>query len=177
MEQLSRTVSAESTKSWKASQLLASSVASTSPVSSRKARSSEPDTTSGNVERASISMPPPATKVMAMQLPSRRPSKASESMAVDELDATPTLEASRGGSPIPPQTLALPDTAYRQPAKTDGDAESNRMSFSSLYSLGSAIHSTGARGLSGPSSVAGSEPEGTPFTSPCYRIFTVVDTW
>lgn len=160
MEQLSRTVSAESTKSWKASQLLASSVASTSPVSSRKARSSEPDTTSGNVERASISMPPPATKVMAMQLPSRRPSKASESMAVDELDATPTLEASRGGSPIPPQTLALPDTAYRQPAKTDGDAESNRMSFSSLYSLGSAIHSTGARGLSGPSSVAGSEPEG-----------------
>ncbi|OCK86303.1 hypothetical protein K432DRAFT_341380 [Lepidopterella palustris CBS 459.81] len=173
MEQLSRTVSTESTKSFNSARLLSSD---TSPISIRKARSSDPDTTSGNVERASISMPPPASKAFPRQFPSRRPSKVSDSgilagtafqenfsdlrngSAIDETDTTPTLEGSRGGSISSAQTLTLPDTAFPH-SKSEGDVESNRMSFSSLYSLGSAIYN-GTRGLaSGTSSVSGSEPE------------------
>ena len=193
MEQLSRTISTESTKSssWATSLLAAGN--GSSPAS-RKARSSEPETEGGIVERSSVSMPPPASKSMAMrQFPSRRPSKASDSnnagvfglfetsgapssrhfhssnpststgsgSAIDETDITPTLEPSRHGSIAAGLThlpLALPDTAYR--SKSDPETESNRMSFSSLYSLGSVIMNN-ARGLSGPSSVTGSEPEGT----------------
>ncbi|KAF2191080.1 hypothetical protein K469DRAFT_735960 [Zopfia rhizophila CBS 207.26] len=167
MEQLSRTTSAESSRSWTTPHLLGSG--NTSPVSSRKARSSEPDTTSGNVERSSVSMPPAASRAIARQFPSRRPSKASDTSilenvgstrngsAIEERDTTPTLEAARGGGLAATQTLTLPDTAL-QKSKSEGDSESNRMSFSSLYSLGSAIY-TGTRGLSGPSSVAESEPE------------------
>ncbi|KAF2865897.1 histidine phosphatase superfamily-domain-containing protein [Massariosphaeria phaeospora] len=166
--ELTRTASAESTRSWTTPHLLASGSSSTS--ASRKARSSEPETGGANVERASVSMPPPASKAIARQFPpSRRPSKASDSSIVDlrngpagdEADtATPSLEASRGAS-LAYASLALPDTGYRdRPSRSEPDAESNRMSFSSLYSIGSAIY-TGTRGHSGPSSVAGSsEPEG-----------------
>ncbi|KAH7138909.1 histidine phosphatase superfamily-domain-containing protein [Dendryphion nanum] len=184
MEQLSRTVSSESSRSsWTTSLLLAAGNG-TSP-SSRKARSSEAETEGGNVERSSVSMPPPASKSIPRQFPSRRPSKASDSSfldsigapsarnaysnasastgsAVDETDTTPTLEASRHGSLAATLThlpLALPDAAYRSKSVSDPDIDSHRMSFSSLYSLGSVIMNN-ARGLSGPSSVTGSEPEG-----------------
>lgn len=123
------------------------------------------------MDRASVSMPPPASKSIARQFPSRRTSKASDSSllesigaarngsAIDEeADVTPTLEGSRNGNPTATQAFSLPDAAFYR-SKSDPDAESNRMSFSSLYSLGSVIMNT-TRGLSGPSSVAGSEPEG-----------------
>ncbi|KAF2814982.1 uncharacterized protein BDZ99DRAFT_566894 [Mytilinidion resinicola] len=170
MEQLSRTVSTESTRSRTSPHILSSGTAN---VTTRKARSIDPDTTSGNAERASISMPPPAS--LARQYPSRRPSKASDSgilttaglvenlgalrngSAIDETETTPTLEGSRGGSISTAQTLTLPDAARRQ-SRSEVDTESNRMSFSSLYSLGSAIYN-GTRALSGSSSVI-SEPEG-----------------
>ncbi|KAF2196498.1 hypothetical protein GQ43DRAFT_254554 [Delitschia confertaspora ATCC 74209] len=169
MEQLSRTTSSESTRSWKTPQLLAASGTSSSP-SARKARSSEPDTTSGNVERASISMPPPASKTVVKQAHSRVPSKdgsLTDSMSrsrhgsvVEEVDTTPTLEAARRGSVPLTHSLVLPDSAYRQQPKGETDTESNRMSFSSLYSLSSVVYN-GSR-LSGASSIAGSEPEGKP---------------
>ncbi|KAF2789910.1 hypothetical protein K505DRAFT_283544 [Melanomma pulvis-pyrius CBS 109.77] len=179
MEPLSRTISGESARSW-TPHLLSSGTSS----SSRKSRGSEPETgprpiagTDGSaaptapkhVERSSVSMPPPASKAIPRQFPSRRPSKASDSIifentgdarngsAIDESDTTPTLEASRGVSLASTHALALPDTAYR--TSRDTDLESNRMSFSSLYSLGSVIYNSTARGLSGPSSVSGSEPE------------------
>lgn len=169
MEQLSRTVSAESTRSWTTPHLLTSGN-STSPAN-RKARSSEPETGGGNVERASVSMPPPASKAIARAFPSRRASKASDTSLLEHFDAvrhggsaiaefddtTPTLQAARAGSLSLASSLAHPD-AHRPP-RSDVDAESNRMSFSSLYSIGSAIHPN-PRGLSGPSSLAGSEPEG-----------------
>ncbi|OCL13025.1 hypothetical protein AOQ84DRAFT_385688 [Glonium stellatum] len=157
MEQLVRTSSGESARSWRSSHLLPPSP---SLVSSRKARSTEPDITSRNVERASISMPPPASKSAARQFPSRRLSKASDNgigSAVDETDTTPTLEGSHSASLSSAHALMLPDTAFRQP-RPDGDTESNRMSFSSLYSAGSAVYN-GPKGLSGTSSIAGSEPE------------------
>ncbi|KAF2115867.1 histidine phosphatase superfamily-domain-containing protein [Lophiotrema nucula] len=166
MEQLSRSVSTESSRSWTTPQLLASS--SSSPAS-RKARESVPEIDRSDGNRASVSMPPPASKSIARAFPSRRPSKASDSFdhvsfaksgsAIDEVDTTPTLEAARGSLASSSQTLTpLPDSAYRPP-RSDTDADSHRMSFSSLYSIGSTIYNN-ARGLSGPSSIsAGSEPE------------------
>lgn len=166
MEQpLSRTVSAESTQSWQ--QLTTASGAS---AAGRKARSSEPETGGGNVERASVSLPPLGSKAIR-QIPSRRPSKASDSSlfeyfgsvrsgsAIEESDATPTLEGSRGGlGQVNP--LLLPE-AFRLPRSDVDGAESNRLSFSSLYSIGSAIFANNrGHSWSGRSSVVGSEPEG-----------------
>ncbi|KAF2687198.1 hypothetical protein K458DRAFT_401771 [Lentithecium fluviatile CBS 122367] len=165
--ELSRTVSSESTRSW-TPHLLAASGDGASPTS-RKARSSEPETGGPNVERSSVSMPPPATKAVLRQFPPRRLSKASDSgileflgaarngHAVEDTDnATPTLEAARGGNLA--AALTLPDAHH--PARSEGELESNRMSFSSLYSIGSAIYPN-ARTMSGPGSIAGSEPDGS----------------
>lgn len=177
MEQLSRTVSAESTRSW-TPHLLASG--SSSSAASQKARSLEPETGGATVERCSVSMPPPASMAVPRQFPSRRPSKASDSSpfssssaprygsAIDDTDTvTPTLEAAREGAAAA-SALTLPD-AHRQP-RSDGDGESNRMSFSSLYSIGSAIFPN-TRGMSGPGSVAGSEAEGMS----CGRLYPAAD--
>lgn len=173
MDPLTRTTSAESTRSRSSHPL----TASTSPtlLGNHKARTAEPDTTS-DVARASISMPPPASRSVARQFShSRKPSKASDSAildvgtpassidhkllngsAVDDADLTPTLEGSQ--SEIA-NSLTYPDSVVAGQPKGDTDVESNRMSFSSLYSLGSAIHNS-TLGRSGPSSVAGSELEG-----------------
>jgi inositol hexakisphosphate/diphosphoinositol-pentakisphosphate kinase len=159
--ELSRTVSSESAR---AQHLLASGNGH-SPAS-RKARSSEPETDGGNVERASVSMPPPANKGIARQFSSRRLSRASDISQVegsgparnDEDPGTALETSSRLGYFAGAQTLALPDTAFYR-SRSDPDADSNRLSLSSLYSLGSVILSS-TRGMSGPGSVAGSEPEG-----------------
>ncbi|KAF1947762.1 hypothetical protein EJ02DRAFT_449243 [Clathrospora elynae] len=163
---LTRTVSSEGTQSWQ--QLTSASGAS---AAGRKARSSEPETGGGNVERASVSVPPLGAKAIRQSLPSRRPSKASDSSlfeyfgqawsgsAVDESDTMPTLEGPRGslvGAPVNP--LLLPDS-FRHP-RSDVDsagAESKRLSISSFVS---AIANTRGYNWSGRSSVAGSESEG-----------------
>jgi inositol hexakisphosphate/diphosphoinositol-pentakisphosphate kinase len=177
MEQLSRTVSSESTRSW-TPHLLASGDGT--PPSNRKARSSEPETGVGNVERSSVSMPPPASKAVPRQFPLRRLSKASDSgildflgvarsgCAVEETDnATPTLETARAGYLA--STLPLPD-AHR-PTRSEADLDSNRMSFSSLYSIGSAIYPANTRAMSGPGSIAGSEAEGESLIRVCIFLF------
>jgi inositol hexakisphosphate/diphosphoinositol-pentakisphosphate kinase len=165
---LSRTVSAESTRSWQ--QLMAGS----SPAD-RKARSSEPETGGETVGRASVSLPPSGSQAIR-QMPTRRPSKASDSIfdffgqarnsyngsAIEEVDTTPTLEGTRA-SLAPVNALMLPE-AFRPPRhQPDVDAaENKRLSFSSLYSIGSAIFAnTRGHSWSGRSSVAGSESEGT----------------
>jgi hypothetical protein len=72
-------------------------------------------------------------------------------------DLVTRLDNARNMGPVPnSNTFMLPDAALRQPLLKDVDTESNRLSLSSLYSLGSTAH--GAKG-SGPSSVAGSEPD------------------
>lgn len=138
---------------------------SASADSSRKARSAEPDLAArdnGLVKRASISMPPPASTAMHRYSHSRRASKASDivassstlhpdSAAIHGQGESPVLEAK---DPLHGHPTALQQ--YLKPS--EGDTESNRMSFSSLYSLGSVVYS-GARALttSYPSSIAGSE--------------------
>lgn len=161
--QLSRTISAESARSWQ--QLTTAS--GTSPTGT-KARSSEPETGGENVERASVSMPPSGSQAMR-QLPCRQPSKACEGSrceassflsgtAGDSAGATSTtLGALRGGYSGSP-ALTAPDS-FRLPP-SDVDVVSKRRSLTSLYSLGSALyaHSRG-HSWSGRSSMA--ESEGT----------------
>ncbi|KAJ4338995.1 inositol hexakisphosphate and diphosphoinositol-pentakisphosphate kinase [Ascochyta clinopodiicola] len=149
---LSRTTSTESTST-------SPSTASWQPSSGRKARASEP-------EEQMLS--PLSTAALApvhpVVLTARRPSKASESLldyfgrnnafAVDDeqTDATP-LAAARY-----PLSLSLSE------AKSRSDVEENRsrhLSFSSLYSIGSAIYAnTRGHSWSGRSSLMGSEPDG-----------------
>jgi len=170
MEKLERTISGDSSRSRHA----LSSAAS--PAVCRKARS-DLDVASGNVERSSVSMPPPSTVHTARHPVSRRPSKASDSL----LAVVDMSQRTSPGSVIDDEGLVnegsstalkvvdssnsmLPEAALRPPRASDGEYDANRMSFSSLYSLGSAIYNS-ARGLasgapSGPSSAAESEVDG-----------------
>lgn len=183
---LSRTASAESTHSWQ--QLMAGSLAA-----DRKARSSEPETGGDSVGRASVSLPPSGAQAIR-QLPQRRASKASDSIldffghgrssnssssangsAIDEVETTPTLEGTRTSSLVPLTALMLPDALRPPPPPRpppDADApENKRLSFSSLYSIGSAIYAnTRGHSWSGRSSWAGSEFEGMQIEYPSIRI-------
>lgn len=180
MEPLAHTSSKDSVKSHLSPRLLSEPSASTSTAISRKGQSLDPGTTPGNVDRAIISMPPPASVSVTRQypaVPSRNllrsfnpdkatikatgttttaPPTAGDAHGSD--DTTPTLE----GNQIPQYTtpLMLPEAALYPGKPADPETESNRLSFSSLYSLGSAIYDR-ARGVgvSGPSSAAGSEAE------------------
>jgi hypothetical protein len=72
-------------------------------------------------------------------------------------DLLTRLDNARNMAPLPTSnTFMLPDAALRQPLSKDIDTESNRLSISSLYSLGSNAHVPKG---SGPSSIAGSEPD------------------
>ncbi|EON64820.1 hypothetical protein W97_04054 [Coniosporium apollinis CBS 100218] len=132
-------------------------------------------------------MPPPASKSVPQQYFDRRPSRAWEpgerpaaerkaaekaqsdirgmvpapGSAIDDTDITPTIEG-LGSKWLSSASLRLPDSAIDS-SKSDSGIESKRMSFSSLYSLGSAIYN-GAVGAaaSAPSSVAGSELDARP---------------
>ena len=167
---LSRTVSSESAQSW---QQLSS--ASGATAAGRKSRGSEPETGLAMVERASVSMPPSGSKAIR-QIPSRRQSKASDSSffeffghsrngsAIDDADATPTLESIRGGfAPVNP--LLLPES-FRLPRSDVDGAESKRLSISSVVS---AIVNTRGYSWSGRSSIAGSEDCGC-YTLLCTRL-------
>lgn len=69
----------------------------------------------------------------------------------DDLDKTPSVVGQQPHPASEPYTpLILPDSSLRPPhsSSTNPDIEGNRLSFSSLYSLGSAIYS-GAAGSSG----------------------------
>ena len=172
---LTRTASSDSTLSW---QHL--TTASGTSVAGQKARSSEAETGIASVERASVSLPPLGAKAIRQSLPVRRASKASDSSlieyfgsvwsgsAIDETDATPTLESTRGSlASAPVNPLLLPES-YRHARPDVGTAavESKRLSVSSFVS---AI-SNRAYSWSGRSSVAGSEAEGTSCVRQCTSI-------
>ncbi|KAL1631213.1 inositol hexakisphosphate and diphosphoinositol-pentakisphosphate kinase [Neofusicoccum ribis] len=147
MDPLTRTTSGESTRSRHGSHSLSGA---SSPSANRKARSADPGTSLGDVDRASISMPPPNPKPIARQQPDRRPSKASDTLVpASSIFDHPEAQNSSAIDDDPTPTTAMSPSA---------DKESNRMSFSSLYSLGSQIYNS-ARGSGGPSSIAGSEPD------------------
>ena len=98
MDQLQRTQSRESAKSSKTTGGGAHSLSSASSATStsRKARSAENETTSNNVERPALSMPPPASRTVSRNFPSRRLSKASDSLLL----LSPGIIDGHGDSPL-----------------------------------------------------------------------------
>ena len=167
MEPLERVESADSVRSRASSHHLS---AASPALNRRKSRFADAQTDSGDVERASISMPPPNSKLGPRQFSSQRrlsrtldlglqdtTNKMKSTSAIDDSEGTPTLDGARKGNVSP--TASLPDPVFLAP-RSEPDLESNRMSFSSLYTYGSALYDR-ARGamISAPSSVADSEPE------------------
>ena len=75
----------------------------------------------------------------------------------DDLEKTPSIQGAEWRpAPTSYASLTPPDSALRPPKPSSVDSESNRLSFSSLYSLGSAIYSGATGGMSGPQSAASS---------------------
>ena len=163
-----------------ASHSLLSTSASSASVTSRKSRFADVGTTSA-IGRASISMPPPVSKPSPNYKPSvmRRPSAglvkddglgtlnamegfsearvSNEPALQEDLEKTPSLAGSQanvGSETYAP--LSLPDSTLKPFASSiaGADVEGNRLSFSSLYSLGSAIYSGATGGSSIPSAAS-----------------------
>ncbi|KAF2424904.1 hypothetical protein EJ08DRAFT_681740 [Tothia fuscella] len=170
MDPLVRTSSIESTASIQSRSNTHNLSSAASSVSSRKGRT-ETDTTTNNVERASVSMPPPGTKPITRQYSSGRPilpdslkdkanKSASTAAALAELpvDVTPALDGTRK-APSDPTTK--PHAAlHSAKAMEFENGDPKRASISSFYSIGSAIYN-GARSIAGSyaGSVADSEPD------------------
>lgn len=166
------------------------STSSDTALPSRKSRFADPGTAGGNIGRASVSMPPPATKPSSIYRPAnsrlpvttlnatetkeegstidgaREGQALSDSAAFEELHKTASLPNSQAAAASEPQSPSgLADFGLRPPGPGLG-RPGDRLSFSSsLYSLGSAIYN-GAAGLSSApqsaaSSNAGSIKSGT----------------
>ncbi|KAF2145144.1 uncharacterized protein K452DRAFT_356452 [Aplosporella prunicola CBS 121167] len=155
MDSQARSPSAEGTRPRRESHSLSGA---SSPSANRKARTADPGTSIGDVERASLSMPPPTTRPSPYQPPDRRPSKASETSSLAASGVLDYPEVHHLQS-----TSAIDDAAEStttESVRGNADKESNRMSFSSLYSLGSQIYNSArVSATSGPSSLTGSEPD------------------
>ena len=147
----------------------------------RKSRFADVGTTGTSIGRASISMPPPAAKPSSIYKPFavRRPSALNNSsmdikeveagidgtieecIAIDhagleDIERTTSLPGSQRTSasdrPIPPGFL----DAYLKASTPNLNKPGDRLSFSSLYSLGSAIYNGAAALSSAPQSTASS---------------------
>ena len=146
---------------------------------SRKSRFADVGTLGGSIGRASISMPPPATKPSSIYKPasSRRPANMSnaldlregetvfdgtveesvggDSAVLQDLERTTSLPGSQGAVASESQSPLVPSDSDLKPPSSGPNKQGDRLSFSSLYSLGSAIY--GAAGLSSaPPSAEGS---------------------
>lgn len=179
-----------SSKPSQPSRTFSHSLMSNSPdpsITSRKSKFSDSGTTSA-VGRASISMPPPIMKPSHHKPPISRQATAilaasesstpyidSENTAegklvtepglTDDSDKTKTLGSSRGKTASESYVRSFPSNSIKaaNPSVTSAENDGHRLSFSSLYSLGSTIHSvaTGGSGApSAPSSNAGSVMSG-----------------
>ena len=157
------------------------STLSTSSTTSRKGWSSEASLVQHGLTPASMSMPPPASKVSSTYNPamarcsstdlvrenpslleSNTTAKAhdvpsSDSVVLDDAEKTPHLGAGEGhqNSYI---ALTLPESQSRSSKRNaiNSDSDSNRLSFSSVYSMGSVIYSGAMGGISGTQSTASS---------------------
>lgn len=146
-------------------------------VPSRKSRFADIGTVGGNIGRASISMPPPTTKPSSIYRPCtvRRPTVtqnamenrdgsnsldgATEEKAIGSGNETEELKRTASAQSVlvsvPQSPSGFSDTGLRSAASTL-DKPGDRLSFSSLYSIGSAIYN-GATGItSAPQSTASS---------------------
>ena len=148
------------------------SSSSGSSNTSRKGRSGT-GTVNRTIRRASISMPPPSKLVVAHtasnysssllnnsetaksnEQPGRTMEKESEGL--DDQEKTPNIPGyDIRAAPSTYTPLTLPDAALRPPKAESADGESNRMSFSSLFSLGSAVYG-GTANVSATQSTASS---------------------
>ncbi|MCJ1306816.1 hypothetical protein MMC25_000459 [Agyrium rufum] len=171
---------------------------------SRKGRSIEPNivTGSASTDRASISMPPPSSKPRSIPPNSRRSSNAfsateeqtharsvasdghitGEELAMDgDSEKTPQNGLEPRGKSGSYASLQLPESTFRNPRVSGPDTESNRISLSSMMSIGSAMHSVPVAGSSvapsatssnagsvkgGPTESTGIYPSSPPSTSP-----------
>ena len=148
-------------------------------LQSRKSRFADVGTVGGNIGRASISMPPPVTKPSSIYRPasSRRPTNLPSAMdsregdagldstgeesaggdaaALQDLEKTTSLPGSQGTFAPESSSPLVPLESSLKPPSASLNKPGDRLSFSSLYSLGSAIY--GAAGLSSaPQSAASS---------------------
>ena len=155
------------------------SAPSNAALPSRKSRFADVGTVGGNIGRASISMPPPVTKPSSIYRPatSRRPTNFASTMdskegetgldgtteenfvgdsaALQDLDRTTSLPGSQGALVSEPNNPLVPLESSLKPPSSGLNKPGDRLSLSSLYSLGSAIY--GAAGLtSAPQSAASS---------------------
>ena len=145
---------------------------------SRKSRFADAGTTGTNAGRASISMPPPTTKPSSIYKPAsvRRPSamqnpsgclsgegtldgtveEGPDINGLADVGGTTSFSGVQSGSTSEPHSpSALSDVANKNPNPSSNKA-GDRLSFSSLYSIGSALY-IGATGLaSAPQSKASS---------------------
>ena len=146
---------------------------------SRKSRFADVGSVGGNIGRASISMPPPTTKPSPIYrlASSRRPTTlpstmdfkdgetgldgtteeniVGDSAALQDLEKTASLPGSQGALVTETNSPLVPLESGLKPPSSGSNKPGDRLSFSSLYSLGSAIY--GAAGLSSaPQSAASS---------------------
>ena len=152
-------------------------------VPSRKSRFADVGTSGGNIGRASISMPPPATKPSSIYRPasSRRPTNLSSTMdsregdtglegaieessvgdsaALQDMEKTTSLPGSQGVLASESHSPLLPLDSSLKPPSSGLNKPGDRLSFSSLYSFGSAIY--GAAGLSSAPQSAASSTAGS----------------
>lgn len=150
---------------------------------SRKSRFADVGTIGGNIGRASISMPPPATKPSSIYRPAscRRPTNLSSTMdskegdtglegtieegvvgdsaVLQDLEKTTSLPGSQGIPASEPHSPLVSLEANLKPPSSGLNKPGDRLSFSSLYSLGSALY--GAAGLSSAPQSAASSTAGS----------------
>ncbi|KAL8682843.1 MAG: hypothetical protein Q9186_001172 [Xanthomendoza sp. 1 TL-2023] len=157
------------------------------PVTSRKSRFVDAGTTSAGTDRASISMPPPSRKPSSTHKTSSRQfplgvpmnpglgkeenaqgskhgtGALDESVVAADQDKMPNIQTLPASEPCSP--LASDSTLKHPSTSAISDLEGNRLSLSSLYSLGSAIYngtvSAHSASPSAASSNAGSVKSGT----------------
>ncbi|KAF1814715.1 hypothetical protein P152DRAFT_471393 [Eremomyces bilateralis CBS 781.70] len=158
-----------------------------SPANSRKGRSTGKSTDDGDIERVSSSMPPSTGSSVRSVCSGAGRSGDEVSGGLGDTSGSITVAnapANVGKSALTSPGHGKKSTDMSSSALSDsaimgkqgrGDADSNRMSFSSLYSLGqSMIHNakhTMVAGASAASSVAGSEID-APFRSDQHGIPT-----
>ena len=144
---------------------------------SRKSRFADAGTVGGNVGRASISMPPPATKPSSIYKPAnvRRPTGAqnpsdskdgkasfdgtAEERLIGEGALPEELEKITSSHSVPtsePHSPSAHSDSSLKPTSLTSNKAGDRLSFSSLYSLGSAIYNGTTGPTSAPPSAASS---------------------
>ena len=143
----------------------------------RKGRFADVGTVGGNIGRASISMPPPANKPSSIYKPFavRRPTAAQNTIDIkggqalldgtveqsssSDLAGMEDLEKSTSSHSVPtsePQSPSgLPDSGLK-PSYAPSNKPGDRLSLSSIYSLGSAIYSGATGTTNAPTSTASS---------------------